>query len=313
MDEKIIDLINRRFVPVKVDEDAQFLASLKIDLKNAPIMFLAGPEGNVLQPPLAASVYPELTFCHLRQGLALHPQLDKPSEETQALLAEAKRAPEARLRLGVSLLRNDFLIAEALLCLHSGDAEGARGLLASSLREFPGHPRAKEARYYLGVACYHGFRQEEEAVQIWRQLAKDAPDSRWGWRAARSVWDMHAGNPLGYYEWLEGTLRDDVAATERRRDAAELQDAARGGCRFLIQHMTEGGWWGARPGENYEHFLCWEKGITPLCYLALHEWRDVLPEERPPAPARLRRWTNGTCAPLTATADWCGGCCTPCT
>jgi len=207
-----------------------------------------------------------------RLGVAYH-RLRKPEPTQKALRKALELDPENQSGIHI-----DVRIEQARLYIHQGKFKKAETLMKNVLKKYPDHPHAKEARYLLGIAHFHQYEQKDKAVKHWEKLIRKYPDNRWGWTAAYSLSAYRHRHPFRYVRWREGVLQRDISVTEQPVSEQNLKEAIRRGCEYLINNVTEEGWWTARPGENPVQMERYHS-ITPIVYMALDAWKNVLPEK----------------------------------
>lgn len=160
---------------------------------------------NVLASPSTAEEY--------RLRAALGRRLRR-GEEALADLDAASRLPDPGSAADLDMDR-------AVLLIRTGKPADAYAVLASVLDRHPGHARAPEARYWLGVASFP-LAGAKAAGGEWRALVAAHPESRWSWAAAAILtgpaFQLGVG---GRTEWPE----PEVLATLRLAPVAPLPAA----------------------------------------------------------------------------------------
>ncbi len=232
---------------------------------------------------------------------------------TAAVLRRLRRPQEAVAALG-GLPESDAEAALERGWIHTltGDAAAAMAALDPAFRGAPAPARCAEAGYLLAWNTLQAGRMEE-ASALFAQIAKQAPESPWGRRAAANVMIGNDERPVGaafasfeHFGYLpqpaySGLPADTAWAGPRRAP----DDIARTAVAFLLAQQREHGgftdcryaYWGT-PKITPNAWVA----ITALAAAALLEHRDVDPsrvdaavaraEEYMFDPARLNRGQN---------------------
>jgi len=198
-------------------------------------------------------------------------------EEALKLLDEAAaEAKDAGLQGAIAVERG-----RALLSL--GKIEEARIVLepAASAKTLS----AAAAAYHLALAERMRGR-DTAAVDLWEKLAKESPESRWGWRAAANTAihkdrKPHGPGPVAFEDVLRSAAPAAGATTTRwERKVADLDDAARRAVAWLLRAQAANGSW------NDSRYAYWPSpeiqpnvhvAVTGLSMTALLEWKAVDP------------------------------------
>jgi hypothetical protein len=142
-DPELADMINRRFVPVRLAADAPLGQRFGIAAPETvePAVIFLDPEGKVIRRVQALRSFNAAWFeALLRQVLAARPDLAAPSAETAGIETEGTDSPERRTRLSEALLR---------------DGDPARVAAILEVQDAVAVPAAMRLRWCLLLASAH--------------------------------------------------------------------------------------------------------------------------------------------------------------
>jgi hypothetical protein len=296
----VIDLIDRRFVPVKElpKRPAATERRLGPHAFIEPGFLILRPDGTEIARVDRISTFHELWFVAvLERILAGQDDLAGPAAESRpsaegpyeagrraARLGDAQRArallsavntPEARVELG-------------LLAMREEDWKRADEILAA----VAGGTREHEARFLRGAAL-HRMNRQPEAVETWKRLAESAPESPWAPKAAAEAegWGPFSRGFEEYGYLPRDAVPEDLAAiagTQRARSEADADWLARRSVRYLLERQNPDGGF---DDSNYDFggrdsLPDVYVSVTALAGLALLEWSHVEPDRVAAAVAR---------------------------
>ncbi len=260
-DPGVVDLVNARFVPLRMCCDAETGALLKLkpfDVVEPALVFLT-PEGKVVHVINRIRTFNSGWFrAALVAVLRKHGETDLPS------------APVATK--GVALL--------AL-----GRFDEARAALEKET--FP------EALYHR--AAIDAWTGKDPAPRL-RELTKRHPDSPWAWRAAMNLVkgdDSLPAGPLAHHLEDFSLRPPEGAPASTNLPATDADDAARRAVDWLLRAQHEDGAW------RDARYAFWPTpeilpnvwgAVTALAALALFEHREIAPARIDAALARADAW-----------------------
>jgi tetratricopeptide (TPR) repeat protein len=321
-DEAIVDLVNARFVPLRAACVSTLKTETKVDrwrVVEPAIVILneKGEELHVIQRIRtfnAGFIYSALRSA-LEKGTPAAPAKDASVDdlirggwlETAAERLEPDKGAEARLQLA-RVRRLQGRDDEALKLLDEAGAAAKDAGLHDAIAVARGRTllslgKIEEARIVLEnvasgktlgapAAAYHLALAERmrgrdtAAMELWEKLAKESPDTRWGWRAAANITihkdrRPHGPGPVAFEDVLRSAAPSAGAATTRwERTHADLEDAARRAVAWLLRAQAANGSW------NDARYAYWPNpdiqpnvfvAITGLACAALLEWKSVDP------------------------------------
>jgi hypothetical protein len=257
----VIDQVRRRFVPVRMIGRGETARRLKI-------------RRVVFAEPGLAILTPDLEPLHLIEGIwtqneewlvhlleSVHPDREPPAPDFRRLLAHRREA-EARAAARTDLERG-------LLELKLGNLAAAEPLLKSS--------NDPEARYSLGAVEFLTGRSDA-ARRTWTRLAREAPESRWAWKAAAEAEEL--GPLVRGFEAIPWLPADAYGAPPRSTHVSRPREAAVArGVRWLLQHQRSSGAWedSTYVFGGLDSVPNVTTAVTALAAAALLEYRSVDP------------------------------------
>lgn len=275
----VIDVLNRRFVPLRAgaERDAAKKYGIRpLDFIEPGLVFLHA-SGKLLHRMDRLYTYNEEWFVDqlflvlkenewekrlkkekdpLEQA-RLYRRLRKPKEAARAL-KKAGRSDETELERGIlEIKQHNYAEAEKIL----------KGL---------GAPQAQ----YLYGCVLHLTQRDGQAVEVWKKV--EETNSRWAWKAAA---ELRREGPFSRAFEEIGWMPDDaygekMTTTDIARKEKDLDEIVERGVNFLLQHQKSSGVWN---DSNYDFGGrdslpdVYAAG-TALSSLALLLWRDVAPE-----------------------------------
>jgi tetratricopeptide (TPR) repeat protein len=315
-DPDVVELVKRKFVPLKMTADAATGGPLGIkpfDFVEPGFVFLT-PDGEVVHKIDRLRTFSSDWFVRvLIRVLEKHAAFNAPSGDTPEELMwggdHAKALERAKGLLAGRILRRMGQGAKALEALakaeptgeaaverarvHLGmrDLDAARRELDAALAA--GGARTPEAHYWLALVDWLSAR-EEDARKRWQLLVREHPDSPWTWRAAGNLATAKDSLPDGpiVHEFEETAWAPEGPLPTRTllsRAEKDLDDAARRAVEWLLRHQRSNGSW-----ADSRYVYCPNPKILPNVFvavaalgaLALLEWRDVDPKRCDGARAR---------------------------
>jgi hypothetical protein len=316
-DEAIVDLVGRRFVPLRAACAKELKDELEKDLADEakkerfrlvePAIVMLDADGKTLwQMQRIRTFNADFIAAALRSALdKLAPSAPPDGASGEELLkggwfdAAAKKLENSPLLLA-ELRRREGKFDDALAILVRAAAQGAnaddlatrRGRTLLSMgrigeaREALAKAATPEAAYYQGHA-ERMLSREDKADALWKKLAEAVPDSSWGWRAAANTTihkDAKAYGPaaVGFEDVLWSAAPAAGAVGTRWELApANLEDIAKRAVAWLLRNRSSKGSW------NDARYAYWPSpeiqpnvhmAVTALACAALLEWRDVDPK-----------------------------------
>jgi hypothetical protein len=307
-DEAIVELVKRRFVPLRAACAKELITETKVNRWRVvePAIVILDANGNELH-----AIQRIRTFNADFIAAALRSVLEKnspgaPPEGASGddlmkggwFDAAAKKLADDPLKLA-ELRRSEGKIDEALGFLDAAAKKGAdasavatvrgRALLSAGrikeAREALEKGASPEASYYLAHA-ERMLGHDDVANGIWAKLAESSAENRWGWRAAANTTihkDQKAYGPaaVGFEDVLWSAAPAAGATTTRwERTPADLQDVAKRAVAWLLREQSAKGSW------NDARYAYWPSpeiqpnvhmAVTGLACAALLEWREVDP------------------------------------
>jgi tetratricopeptide (TPR) repeat protein len=207
------------------------------------------------------------------------------SAELARLRAElAYRRGDARASLGflrgVALEHDaDSLVDQAVSLMRLGEFGEALALVEDYLEAEPEGGRALEARYWKGALLLKTTGDTQAVAKIWRALAEDHGQDRWGMRAAGSLFSTAFS--LGGGARLDWPTPGEVAASASSPAAPlpieELERVEREALDYLLAiQQPEGCWLHGGSAGTYSRGEPDDLrlAVTAICGSALMEYRD---------------------------------------
>ena len=315
-DEAIVNLVTRRFVPMRAacakELKEEFTKDLTEDEKKVrfrlvePAIVILDGEGRQLHVMQRIRTFnADFIAAALRSALDKNDPNAPPDSATGEELmkggwfaAAANKLAGDPLKLA-ELRRREGKHDEALkLC----DDAAKKGAAAADVATVRGRTllsagkiadakaalqksTAPEAAYYLALAERLSGR-DDAAKEIWAKLVETSPDTRWGWRASANTTlhkDEKAYGPaaVGFEDVLWCPAPAAGATTTRwERTPADAQDIAKRAVAWLLRAQSADGGW------NDSRYAYWPSpeiqpnvfmAVTGMAAAALLQWRDVDP------------------------------------
>ncbi len=312
-DPEIVELVNRRFVPVRLFADGALGAEVGIKALEfvEPGLVFCDADGKVVHKIDRIRTFSPDWFLSVLVAVLKKSGSDKVAGSAEELmLAGDYDGATAALEKA----ENPYLLACLKRRMH--DAEGAlaaldkakagdglveteRGVILVRQGRFEEaekvleeaakvkSARQAEAKYYL-AAARRFLGQDADAAKAFASLVKDHADSPWGWRAAACINKskdttpdgglVHAFEDLAFAPAFGDKLPADTNWTRGEKD---LDDVVKHAVEFILRHQREDGCW------NDTRYAYWPNpnilpntrvAISSLCCAALLEWRDVDPK-----------------------------------
>ncbi len=321
-DEAVVDLIQRKFVPLRMTADGKIGPEMDIvpfDFVEPGFVFLK-PDGEVVHKIDRIRTFSADWVLHaLRAVLAKHAEFNAPAGGTAEEMVrggDLEKAVERdepywrgvalrRLRRGDEALKAldaakqpEAAVERAFTLLCMGRAEDARKSFEAALQK--PSARTAESHFWLAHLDWHSSR-EKEAEERWRKLVSDYPKTRWAWRAAANLVKgkdtLLDGAALHSFEdavWAPAAAYAELPDRTRwARDAASVDDVARRAVEFLLRHQRSNGGW-----TDSRYVYCNSPKILPNVFVAaaslgaaaLHEWRHLDPKRIEAAIARAEKY-----------------------
>lgn len=291
MSEDVVDLLNRRFIPLRAEgrgEEAKAHAIRRMDFIEPGLVFLS-PEGKLLHKMDRLYTFNEDWFLD-QMFLVLG------ENEFERRLSTERDTLE-RARLLRRLRRPEEAADELKKAPESPAVRLERGLLAVKRHRWDEAEEAlhgledPHALFLLGCLLHLTLR-ETEAVELWRRAA--ATEGHWAWKAAAEL--RREGPFSRMFEeigWLPPDAYGSLLTTsDRPRTLRELDAIVRRGVDFLLRHQKSSGVWN---DSNYD-FAGTDSlpdvyvAVTALAAWALHSWRETAPDRIGAAVARADRY-----------------------
>ena len=311
-DPEIVELVNRRFIPVRLFADSALGAEVGIKSLEfvEPGLVFCDADGKVLHKIDRIRSFSPDWFLSVLVAVLKKNGTDKVTGSAEELMlagdydgARAALKEKENPYLLACLLRRMHDAKGALAALEGAGSNGLveteRGLIlvrqgkydeaekvlekASEMKS----ARQAEAMYHLAAARrFTG--QDADAAKVFAALVKDHADSPWGWRAAACINKskdttpdgtlVHAFEDLGFAPDFGDKLPGD---TNWARGEKDVDDVVKAAVDFIIRQQREdGGWSDTRyaywPDPNILPNT--RVAISSLCCAALLEWRDVDPK-----------------------------------
>jgi len=307
-DESVVDLVQRRFVPLRAACAKELATETKVSRWRVvePAIVILDAEGKELHAIQRIRTFnADFIAAALRSVLEKHSPAKPPEGAAGDELmkggwfdAAAKKLADDPLKLA-DLRRREGKIDEALGLLDAAARKGADASAVAALRgrallsagrikeakEALEKSDSAEAKYYLAHAermlCH-----DDVANAIWSKLAESSGETRWGWRAAANTTthrDQKAYGPaaVGFEDVLWSAAPAAGATTTRwERTPSDLQDVAKRATAWLIRNFSPIHGW------NDSRYAYWPSpeiqpnvhmAVTALACAALLEWREEAP------------------------------------
>ncbi len=319
-DEAIVELVNRRFVPLRAACAKELSDETQVKRWRVvePAIVILDAEGKELHFIQRIRTFnADYIGAALRAALEAHAPSAPPEGATADDLmnggwfaAAAKKLADDPLKLA-KLRRREGKLDEALKLCDAAEKKGADAAVAIVRgRTLLSAGRIKEAKavlekvstaegqYYLSHAERLSGR-DDAAREIWKKLADSSSETRWGWRAAANTTihkDEKAYGPAAVcFEDVLWSAAPAAGATTTRweRNPADLPDVAKRAVAWLLRAQSaNGGWEDARyaywPSPKIQPNV--HMAVTGLACAALLEWREVDPEGVDTALARGEKY-----------------------
>lgn len=306
----VVELVNRKFVPMRVLNDRAMSEATKIVRLEMlePAIVILDPEGAVVHKIDRIRTFsPDWLVGVLVAVLAKNPKLNpipenatiedlilggdyekalakKPEPLQAAAIARRQHRGEDALKILKGQTGPEFRVEEGRVLLGLGKIAEAREAFEKSNQSRALNRRSAEAHYYIG-ACLFLQADEKGADEAWSELVKHHPDSPWAWLGAQNVAKgpdpFRRGAMAHGFEPVEWAPADVLDGTRRPRTKKDVDDVAKQAVEYLLRSQrSNGGWEDAR--------YCWwpDPAITPNTWVAvtaivataLLEWRSVAPD-----------------------------------
>jgi hypothetical protein len=304
-DEAIVNLVNRRFVPLRAACAKELKDETKVERWRVvePAIVILDADGKELHYFQRIRTFnADYIAGVLRGALVRYAKDAAPAGASGKDLLDGGWLDAAASKLGgdpvalAELHRRQGRLDDALkLCdaAAKGGAEVAavRGRTLLSAGRFKdaeaelAKSKSPEAAYFLGHA-QRALRKTEAAAETWARLAESSPDTRWGWRASANVTmhnDLKPYGPaaVGFEEvvWVDAPAAEATTTRWARaeKDAADISKRA---VAWLLRNQSSSGSW------NDSRYAFWPSpelqpnvhmAVTGLAAAALLEWRDADP------------------------------------
>jgi hypothetical protein len=278
-DPGVVELVNAKFVPLRMCCDAETGAALKLkpfDVVEPALVFLT-PEGKVVHVIHHIRTFNADWFrAALVEVLRKNPDLDPPMKDEASPAVRLRRAGRFE-----DVLKEDDPTQKGIALLALGRFDEARTVLAKE--------SSPEALYHL--AAIDAWTGKDPAPAL-REVARKHPDSPWAWRAAMNLVkgdDSLPAGPLAHHLEDFSFRPFEGAPTSTGLPATDAAEAARRAVDWLLRAQHEDGAW------RDARYAFWPTpeilpnvwgAVTALAALALLEHRDMAPERIDRALAR---------------------------
>lgn len=220
MDERIIALANAQFVPLRfrLGMDAPFVAHEVYGIGPSAFgvaLLLANHDGSIVAETFSLDTTVALTFL-------------------------ARSLPEGAAEETLATLPNDLLQEEsdALRLARNGEVDAARRSLAPAANA---SPRAR----FLDASLHLAAGEKDSAIDKFRALGLEEPETRWSWHAAAFV-----TNPLltaiEHFDLVPASAEDieeGLPIESQRLENTETDRARRGAIDWLLSRQRVDGSW----------------------------------------------------------------------
>lgn len=200
------------------------------------------------------------------EGHRLRAAILRRERKGQAAIEELNAAK----RVAPKELEPELLCDEAVLLLRMKRSEEAAAVFERVVREWPDHPRACEAAFWLGSLDVLG-RGAALGSARWRDLARDHPGSPWAWKAAANLLQQGAfATGTERTDWPEADLvrcaTNPAPSPLARKDAGRAEREA---VAWLVANQRgNGSWWNPMDGFGLGANL-YTPACSAICAMAL--------------------------------------------